>query len=197
MSENDVFDEELMKELGLDPTEFDEGQAASKPKPKQATPPPGARAQRGATAGMPQTPGAQQRPQPPQRPAPRPAAAPASQVAKTIDAPKKTTSDQPFNSAQGNRPPTSDKQPGEPKAVSGEAQAKKISNDLPIQLAAVMAKKTLRLGDILGMNVGEVIEFKKPHTEPIDLVANGKLVAKAELVVVEGKLGARIIKIVR
>ncbi|MBU0505482.1 MAG: FliM/FliN family flagellar motor switch protein [bacterium] len=190
MSENDVFDEELMKELGLDPTEFKEGQAAPKPKPSQATPPPpGPRAQRGASAGMSDS---MNRPRP-QRPAPQ--QTPPSQAApEQPNPPRPQQTQQPEqDKAQHAERPTQ----SEPKPVSGESQAKKISNELPIQLAAVMAKKTLRLGDILGMNVGEVIEFKKPHTEPIDLVANGKLVAKAELVVVEGKLGARIIKIVR
>ncbi|HLD44936.1 MAG TPA: FliM/FliN family flagellar motor switch protein, partial [bacterium] len=69
--------------------------------------------------------------------------------------------------------------------------------EIPVQMAAVLAKKTMRLSEILTLNVGEVLEFKKQPNEPLDLVANGKLVAKAELVVVDGKLGVRIVKLVR
>lgn len=72
-----------------------------------------------------------------------------------------------------------------------------LARDVPVQLAAVMDKKTLSLGQILEMRVGEVIDFNKGPSDTIDLVANGKLVAKAELVMVDGKLGVRIIKLIR
>ncbi len=176
---DEVFDEELMKELGLEPEELKEGKAAQKPKAEQ-----GAQAK-----PSPKTPGAKPKPGSPTpqapkapKPAQKPAEKPAPKQAKPFIQSPATTGQQ-------------KKMPSQP--VSPESQAKKMSHEIPVQIAAVLAKKTVRLSDVLAMNVGEVLDFKKIYNEPIDLVANGKLVAKAELVMVEGKLGVRIIKLVR
>jgi flagellar motor switch protein FliN/FliY len=77
------------------------------------------------------------------------------------------------------------------------AYGEKMTQNIPVHLAAVLAKKTLALKDVIEMRQGEVIDFKKPMGEPIDLVVNGKLVAKAELILVDGRIGARIVKLVR
>jgi flagellar motor switch protein FliN len=72
-----------------------------------------------------------------------------------------------------------------------------VSQEIPMQLAAVLAKQAVKLKDILAFRVGDVMDFKKGPQDPVDLVANGKLVAKAELVMVDGKMGVRILKLVR
>lgn len=72
-----------------------------------------------------------------------------------------------------------------------------LAKDVPVQLAAVLAKKTLALGQILELRVGEVLDLSRKPSDPIDLVANGKLVAKAELVMIDGQIGVRIIKLMR
>ena len=46
------------------------------------------------------------------------------------------------------------------------------------------------------MNQGSVIELNRLVDEPVDVLVNGCLVAKAEVVVVENKFGARITDIV-
>jgi flagellar motor switch protein FliN/FliY len=60
-----------------------------------------------------------------------------------------------------------------------------------------MAKQSVRLKDILQLKVGDVMDFKRATTEPVDLVGNGKLVAKAELVLVDGKVGVRVLKLIK
>ena len=72
-----------------------------------------------------------------------------------------------------------------------------LAKDVPVQLAAVLAKKTLNLGQILELRVGEVLDLSRKPSDPIDLVANGKLVAKGELVMIDGQIGVRIIKLMR
>lgn len=168
---NDVFDEDLMKELGLDPDEV-----ATTPKPGSAparkpTPPPPPSA----------APGPQQAAQPPRPPVPpRPAA--------------------PRPPAPPARPQQAAPQgPAEPDAreINTEAHALRMTEDLPVHLAAVLAKKTIVLKDIVDLRVGEIVDFKKAPQEPLDLVANGKLIAKAEMVLVDGRLGAKIVKLVK
>lgn len=107
---------------------------------------------------------------PAQSPAPRPQTPPkTAAVTPTKAAPKPTMTD--FNES--------------------------LAKDVPVQLAAVLAKKTLGLGQILELRVGEVLELSRKPSDPIDLVANGKLVAKAELVMIDGQVGVRILKLMR
>lgn len=72
-----------------------------------------------------------------------------------------------------------------------------LAADLPVQVVAVLGKKTMVLRDILGFHVGQVLDLGRPPTEVVDLVANGKLIAKGELVEVDGKLGVRILKLLK
>ncbi|MCP5463552.1 MAG: FliM/FliN family flagellar motor switch protein [Deltaproteobacteria bacterium] len=160
---NDVFDEDLIRELGLDPEDVNgPGEVVKNKKPLPPKDP---------------VPAAQESQEPP---------APAAQA----DAPvKKPAAPAPEVKESKARPEP------EPEDLSG--YAKGLSQDLPVHLAAVVAKKSLKLKDILGVRSGEIMEFDKLPQDPIDLVANGKLIAKAELVVVDGKLGAKVIKLVK
>lgn len=69
---------------------------------------------------------------------------------------------------------------------------KKITQNLPVQLVAVLAKKTLTLKEVLAMKQGEVVDFQKLPQDSVDLVVNGKLVGRGELVLVDGKIGIQI-----
>jgi len=84
--------------------------------------------------------------------------------------------------------------PGAPPAKA-DRRAVGLTADVPVQLVAVMGKKTITIKEILSLKKGQVIELNRFPNEAIDLVANGKLMAKGELVEIDGKLGVRIIKI--
>ena len=83
--------------------------------------------------------------------------------------------------------------------VSAHANPEKkivnLTSDIPIQIVAVLGKKTSTVKDIVSMKMGQVLELGKMPNEAIDLVANGKLIAKGELVEIDGRLGVRILKI--
>ncbi|HCU23381.1 MAG TPA: hypothetical protein DF383_00045 [Deltaproteobacteria bacterium] len=84
---------------------------------------------------------------------------------------------------------------GTSSVVKTERRATGLTADVPVQLVAVMGKKTLTIKDIISLKKGQVVELNRFPNEAIDLVANGKLMAKGELVEIDGKLGVRIIKI--
>ncbi|OGQ06560.1 MAG: hypothetical protein A3G32_01550 [Deltaproteobacteria bacterium RIFCSPLOWO2_12_FULL_40_28] len=69
---------------------------------------------------------------------------------------------------------------------------KQLAEDIPVQLVAVLGKRTMTLRELVSVQQGEFIELKKAPQDAIDLVANGKLVARGELVLIEGKLGIQI-----
>lgn len=97
------------------------------------------------------------------------------------------------NPKQALPPVTEDVEEGE--AIGAEAVG--LTSDLPIQVVAVLGKKTISMRDLLNMRMGEVIDLGRAPSEVVDLVANGKLVAKGELIEIDGKLGVRIIKMVK
>lgn len=164
---NDVFDEDLMRELGLDPDDI----AAVKTPQKKTPPSPPAR------PTVPVQPQAV-KPAPPVVQPAAPTKQPAPVAAKVPEAPHEPV-------------------PAPKVEVEPEAYGEKMTQNIPVHLAAVIAKKTIALKDVIEMRTGEVIDFKKQPQDPIDLVVNGKLVAKAELVLVDGRVGARIVKLVR
>ncbi|MDO8518718.1 MAG: FliM/FliN family flagellar motor switch protein [Deltaproteobacteria bacterium] len=87
-------------------------------------------------------------------------------------------------------PPVAAKSP--PAEAHFSEGVKNLSKDMPLQVVAVLGKKTMSLAEVVALKQGELVEFQKLPQEPIDLVANGKLVARGELVLVEGKLGIQI-----
>jgi len=76
-------------------------------------------------------------------------------------------------------------------------EAVHMSEDMPVKLVAVLGKKNILLKDLLRLKVGHSIDLERAPNEFVDLMANGKLVARGELVEIDGKLGVRIIKMLK
>jgi type III secretion system YscQ/HrcQ family protein len=99
----------------------------------------------------------------------------------------------------GAPPPAEAKAPPSRPAAQASAKvdprAAGMTADVPLQLVAVMGKKTMTIKEILSLAKGQILELNRFPNEAIDLVANGKLMAKGELVEIDGKLGVRIIRI--
>ena len=72
-----------------------------------------------------------------------------------------------------------------------------LSPDFPVNLVAVVGKTTTTVRDLINLRLGQAIDLGRAPGETVDLVANGKLIARGELVEMEGKLGVRILKMVR
>lgn len=83
-----------------------------------------------------------------------------------------------------------------PEKAAVQNPGRALTRDMPVQVVAVLGKKTLSLADVISLKAGEVIDFKKLPHDLVDLVANGKLVGRGELVVIDGKLGIQIKQLV-
>jgi flagellar motor switch protein FliN len=55
----------------------------------------------------------------------------------------------------------------------------------------------IKISDILDFSPGTIIELNKIAGEPIDVLVNGKYVAKGEVVVIEESFGIRITEIMK
>jgi len=87
---------------------------------------------------------------------------------------------------------------GQPTEAQGGPVLKEIMDlapDIPVQVVAVMGRKSVTVKDLLALRMGQVVELDKAPGETVDLVANGKVIGKGELVEVDGKLGIRVLKL--
>ncbi|MDY6967366.1 MAG: flagellar motor switch protein FliN [Spirochaetota bacterium] len=68
--------------------------------------------------------------------------------------------------------------------------------DVPMTLTVELGRTRQLVKDILGLGEGSIIELDKLAGEPVDLLVNGKLIAKGEVVVIDENFGVRVTDIV-
>ena len=70
-----------------------------------------------------------------------------------------------------------------------------ILMDVKLQLTVELGRTELPIKKVLELTRGSIIELEKVAGEPVELYANGKLVAHGEVVVIEDNFGLRITSI--
>ncbi len=68
--------------------------------------------------------------------------------------------------------------------------------DVPLEVTVELGRTHKSISDILDLGPGKIIELNKIAGEPIDVLVNGKYVAKGEVVVIEESFGVRITEII-
>ena len=69
--------------------------------------------------------------------------------------------------------------------------------DVPVKVTAVLGKTRMNVAELMALDAGAVIELDRRVGEPIDLYVNDKLVARGELVMVDGVLGVTMTEVVK
>jgi len=67
--------------------------------------------------------------------------------------------------------------------------------DMEMPLLIRFGSTRMLLRDVLALNAGSVVEFRRAPDDPVDLLVNGRVVARATVVVVQGNYGVRITEI--
>ena len=67
--------------------------------------------------------------------------------------------------------------------------------DVQLPVRVRIGTKTILLKDVLNMDMGSVIELDQLANEPLDVLVGDKVIAKGEVVIVDGNFGVRIIDI--
>ena len=70
-----------------------------------------------------------------------------------------------------------------------------ILMDVKLQLTVELGRAVLPIKKVLELTRGSIIELEKVAGEPVELYANGKLIAYGEVVVIEDNFGLRITSI--
>jgi len=71
-----------------------------------------------------------------------------------------------------------------------------LIKDVPLEITVELGRTSKQISDILDFGVGTVIELDRLVGEPLDILANGKRIARGEVVVVDENYGIRITDII-
>jgi flagellar motor switch protein FliN/FliY len=68
---------------------------------------------------------------------------------------------------------------------------------MDVELAVMLrfGSRQAKLREVLDLATGAVLELDREVQEPVDLVLNGKVIARGEVVVVDGNYGMRVIEV--
>jgi len=83
-----------------------------------------------------------------------------------------------------------------PDIISSKASSIDLLMDVSLEVTIELGRTVMSVKEILSLGVGSVIELDRMSGDPVDILVNGKLIAKGEVVVIEDNLGVRITSIV-
>ena len=72
-----------------------------------------------------------------------------------------------------------------------------LIKDVPLEVTVELGRTNKTIREILDFAPGTIIELNKLAGEPIDVLVNGKYIAKGEVVVIDDSFGIRITDIVK
>lgn len=68
--------------------------------------------------------------------------------------------------------------------------------EIPLRLSVEVGSTSLKLSELLDLAEGSVVELDRQANELLDILVNGTLVAKGEVVTVNGRFGIRVVDVV-
>ena len=80
--------------------------------------------------------------------------------------------------------------------LGGEGTDLSRLHDVPVELAVEIGRTRMTIGQTLELRPGSVVSLNRLAGEPVDLLINGKPIARGEVVVVDEEFGLRVTEIV-
>lgn len=68
--------------------------------------------------------------------------------------------------------------------------------DVPVSLTVELGSCKLPMKEVLQLTNGSVVQLEKVAEEPVELLVNGKLLARGEVIVVDNKFGIKITELI-
>jgi flagellar motor switch protein FliN/FliY len=68
--------------------------------------------------------------------------------------------------------------------------------DVQLEISVELGRTHKLIRDILEFGQGSIIELDKLAGEPVDVLVNGKIIAKGEVVVIDESFGVRVVDII-
>jgi flagellar motor switch protein FliN/FliY len=80
-----------------------------------------------------------------------------------------------------------------PGALAGDLER---LHDVPVELAVEIGRTRMTIGETLALGPGSIITLNRLAGEPVDLLVNGKPIARGEVVVIDEEFGLRVTEVV-
>jgi len=68
--------------------------------------------------------------------------------------------------------------------------------DVPLTVTLRFGQRSMRLREVLELNTGALVELDRQVEEPVDLILDERVIARGEVVIVDGNYGLRVTEIV-
>jgi flagellar motor switch protein FliN len=68
--------------------------------------------------------------------------------------------------------------------------------DVPLTVTLRFGQRSMRLREVLELNTGTLVELDRQVEDPVDLILDERVIARGEVVIVEGNYGLRVTEIV-
>ena len=81
-------------------------------------------------------------------------------------------------------------------SFKGDAVETGLFANIPVDVSVELGRSTVSLKEIFEFSEGSIVELDRLVGEPLDLVVNGQVVAKGEVVAIDNNFGLRIKSIV-
>jgi len=80
--------------------------------------------------------------------------------------------------------------------LGGASAALRVLHGVELEVAVELGRVRLPVRDLLALGPGSVVELDRPAGGPVDVVVNGTLLARGEVVVVDDEFGVRLTEVV-
>jgi flagellar motor switch protein FliN/FliY len=80
-------------------------------------------------------------------------------------------------------------------SAAGDADLARL-HAVPVELAVEIGRTQMTIGDTLGLGPGSIITLNRMAGEPVDLLVNGRPIARGEVVVIDEEFGLRVTEVV-
>jgi flagellar motor switch protein FliN/FliY len=81
-------------------------------------------------------------------------------------------------------------------AVGGDAPELERLYDVPVELAVEIGRTHMTIRETLALGPGSIVTLNRLAGEPVDLLVNGKPIARGEVVVIDEEFGLRVTEVV-
>jgi flagellar motor switch protein FliN/FliY len=68
-------------------------------------------------------------------------------------------------------------------------------HNVPVELAVEIGRTRMTIGEALGLGPGSIVTLNRLAGEPVDLLVNGKPIARGEVVVIDEEFGLRVTEV--
>jgi len=125
-----------------------------------------------------------------------------------MDLPENNMDQQPMNDNasddSASAPPPQPSDPGESFAFNNlkdHAKGNAPGNldfilDIPLEITVELGRTKMMIHDLLKLGQGSVIELSKPAGDTLEILANNRLIAKGDVVVMNDKYGIRLTEVI-